>query len=93
MRWIRFETNGHAAYGIVEGDTVTEVNGDPFAGFEKTTTRHRMSAVKLLVPVEPRTFYCAGLNYAEHVIEAARKRGQEPNLQRQPISAIAPTTR
>jgi len=22
----------------------------------------------------------AGLNYAEHVIEAARKRGQEPNL-------------
>ena len=80
MRWIRFETNGHAAYGIVEGDMVTEVKGDPFAGYEKTATRHRMSAVKLLVPVEPRTFYCAGLNYAEHVIEAARKRGQEPNL-------------
>ena len=69
-----------AAYGIVDGDTVTEVKGDPFAGYEKTATRHKMSSVKLLVPVEPRTFYCAGLNYAEHVIEAARKRGQEPNL-------------
>ena len=80
MRWIRFETDGHAAYGIVDGDTVTEVRGDPFAGYEKTATRHKLSSVKLLVPVEPRTFYCAGLNYAAHVIEAAKKRGQEPNL-------------
>ncbi|HEX4186036.1 MAG TPA: Rv2993c-like domain-containing protein, partial [Stellaceae bacterium] len=80
MRWIRYETNGHPAYGIVEGDMVTEVRGDPFAGYERTTIRQPMASVKLLVPVEPRTFYCAGLNYAEHVIEAARKRGQEPNL-------------
>jgi len=80
MRWIRYETNGHPAYGIVEGDIVTEVKGDPFAGYERTTIRRPMAAVKLLTPVEPRTFYCAGLNYAEHVIEAARKRGQEPNL-------------
>jgi len=80
MRWVRFETNGHAAFGILEGDTVTEVRGDPFAGYERTTTRRPLGSVKLLAPVEPRTFYCAGLNYAEHVIEAARKRGQEPNL-------------
>jgi 2-keto-4-pentenoate hydratase/2-oxohepta-3-ene-1,7-dioic acid hydratase in catechol pathway len=80
MRWIRYEKNGQPSYGILEGDTVTEVRGDPFAGYEKTTTRQPMASVKLLTPVEPRTFYCAGLNYAEHVIEAARKRGQEPNL-------------
>ena len=80
MRWIRYETNGGPAYGIVEGDTVSEVKGDPFTGYEKTSTRNKLSAVKLLVPVEPRTFYCAGINNAEHVIEAARKRGQEPNL-------------
>src|SRR5260370_1162602 len=80
MRWIRYEANGHPVYGIVEGDMVTEVRGDPFAGYEKTATRQPLSSVKLLVPVEPRTFYCAGLNYADHVIEAAKKRGQEPNL-------------
>jgi 2-keto-4-pentenoate hydratase/2-oxohepta-3-ene-1,7-dioic acid hydratase in catechol pathway len=80
MRWVRYETNGHPAYGIVEGDTITEVKGDPFAGCERTAIRRSLASVKLLVPVEPRTFYCAGLNYAEHVIEAARKRGQEPNL-------------
>jgi len=80
MRWVRYEANGHPAYGIVEGDTVTEVKGDPFAGYERTAIRPPLASVKLMVPVEPRTFYCAGLNYAEHVIEAARKRGQEPNL-------------
>src|SRR6201997_5227376 len=80
MRWIRYESNGHPAYGIVEGDTVIEVKGDPFAGYERTAVRQLLASVKLLVPVEPRTFYCAGLNYAEHVIEAARKRGQEPNF-------------
>jgi 2-keto-4-pentenoate hydratase/2-oxohepta-3-ene-1,7-dioic acid hydratase in catechol pathway len=80
MRWVRYETNGHPAYGILEGDTITEVKGDPFAGYERTAVRRPLTSVKLMVPVEPRTFYCAGLNYAEHVIEAARKRGQEPNL-------------
>ena len=80
MRWIRYEADGHPVYGILDGDIVTEVRGDPFAGYVKTTTRRPLSSVKLLVPVEPRTFYCAGLNYADHVIEAAKKRGQEPNL-------------
>src|SRR3954467_284167 len=43
MRWIRYAANGHPVYGIVEGDMVTEVRGDPFAGHEKTTTRRPLS--------------------------------------------------
>jgi 2-keto-4-pentenoate hydratase/2-oxohepta-3-ene-1,7-dioic acid hydratase in catechol pathway len=80
MRWIRFQKNGGAAYGIVEGDIVVEVEGDPFAGYRRTDARRPLASVKLLVPVEPRTFYAAGLNYAEHVIEMAKKRGEEPRL-------------
>jgi 2-keto-4-pentenoate hydratase/2-oxohepta-3-ene-1,7-dioic acid hydratase in catechol pathway len=80
MRWIRYATNGQTAYGIVESDMVTEVRGDPFAGYEKTATRRSLSSLKLLVPVEPRTFYAAGLNYAEHAIAAANKRGEVPKL-------------
>ena len=78
MRWIRYEANGQPVYGIVEGDMVTEVRGDPFAGYEKTATRRPLSSVKLLVPVIPKTFYAAGLNYPEHVTEAAKKLGREP---------------
>ena len=80
MRWVRFAAEGRQVYGIVEGDSVVEVKGDPFAGYERTASRHPLRGLKLLVPVEPRTFYAAGLNYAEHVTEMARKRGEQPKL-------------
>src|SRR5438128_1001781 len=50
MRWIRYEANGQPVYGIVEGDMVNEVRGEPFFGYEKTATRRPLSAVKLMVP-------------------------------------------
>ncbi|MBV9824216.1 MAG: fumarylacetoacetate hydrolase family protein [Alphaproteobacteria bacterium] len=80
MRWLRYEANGQESYGIIEGDEVVAVNGDPFAGYEVTRTKYKLSHVKYLVPVIPRTFYAAGLNYAEHVTEMAKKRGEEPKL-------------
>ena len=80
MRWLRYEADGREAYGIIEGDEIVEVKGDPFAGYEKTAIRRKLGAVKFLVPVIPKTFYAAGLNYAEHVTEMAKKRGEEPNI-------------
>jgi 2-keto-4-pentenoate hydratase/2-oxohepta-3-ene-1,7-dioic acid hydratase in catechol pathway len=80
MRWLRYAADGRESYGIVEGDAVVEVRGDPFAGYERTATRRPLGSVKFLVPVIPKTFYAAGLNYAEHVTEAARKLGREPEL-------------
>src|SRR5512142_1028522 len=67
MRWLRYQADGREAYGIIEGDEVVEVKGDPFSFYEKTATRRKLGAVKFLVPVIPKTFYAAGLNYAEHV--------------------------
>ena len=80
MRWLRYEADGREYYGFVEGDDVVEVKGDPFAGYERTARRRRLDSVKFLVPVVPRTFYAAGLNYPEHVTEAARRLGREPDL-------------
>jgi len=84
MRWIRFTAAGRTAYGILEGEEITEVSGGPFTVYEQTPTRHALAAVKLEVPVVPRTFYCAGLNYAAHVLEQAQKRGVAPELPTQP---------
>jgi 2-keto-4-pentenoate hydratase/2-oxohepta-3-ene-1,7-dioic acid hydratase in catechol pathway len=84
MRWIRFTANGKTAYGIVEGERIAEVAGDPFAGYVRTSSSHALSGVKIEVPVIPGTFYCAGLNYGAHVIEQARKRGVPPELPKQP---------
>jgi 2-keto-4-pentenoate hydratase/2-oxohepta-3-ene-1,7-dioic acid hydratase in catechol pathway len=84
MRWIRFTASGKTAYGIVEDDAVIEVTGDPFAGYEKTARRHALAAIKLEVPVIPRTFYCAGLNYTAHIKEMAERRKVEPDIPKKP---------
>ncbi|MDF1856737.1 fumarylacetoacetate hydrolase family protein [Pseudooceanicola sp.] len=84
MRWCRFDTGGSPRYGLVEGDIIREVAGDPFDGYDITGSVHNLEAVHLLVPVEPRTFYCVGLNYAKHIREAADRNGTVPNLPTQP---------
>ena len=33
MKWARFQHNGKPRYGLVEGDAVKVVSGDPFAGY------------------------------------------------------------
>jgi 2-keto-4-pentenoate hydratase/2-oxohepta-3-ene-1,7-dioic acid hydratase in catechol pathway len=80
MRWLRYETDSREHYGIIEGNEVVEVTGDPFAGYQTTRIKHKLNDVKFLVPVVPKTFYAAGLNYPEHVTEAAKKLGREPEL-------------
>ncbi|MFI5001936.1 MAG: DUF2437 domain-containing protein, partial [Reyranellales bacterium] len=51
MRWLRYEANGQESYGIIEGDEVVQVTGDPFAGYEMTRTKHKLHDIKYLVPV------------------------------------------
>jgi 2-keto-4-pentenoate hydratase/2-oxohepta-3-ene-1,7-dioic acid hydratase in catechol pathway len=84
VRWIRFSQSGRTAYGILEGERIREVKGDPFGGHEATGSVHSLDAVKIEVPVVPPTFYCVGLNYAQHIKEAAAKLGIAPNLPTQP---------
>ena len=85
MRWIRFSTpsegNGsRTAYGILEGETISEVYGCPFKGYEKIQDKHALANVKIEIPFVPQTFYAAGLNYSAHVIDVAKKAGKEPDL-------------
>lgn len=84
MRWIKFTAAGRTAYGILDGDRITEVTGDPFDGYERTAITHALSGVVVEVPVVPPTFYCVGLNYAEHVVMAAKKLGIKAELPEKP---------
>ena len=84
MRWARIEHGGAVSYAIVEGDQVALVDGDPFDGAQRTGTVLSLATVKLLVPVIPRTFYAAGLNYVDHITEQAALAGREPNIPEKP---------
>jgi 2-keto-4-pentenoate hydratase/2-oxohepta-3-ene-1,7-dioic acid hydratase in catechol pathway len=84
VRWIRFSNGGRIAYGILEGDRIVEVTGDPFSGHQKAGHTHAIADVTIEIPVVPPTFYCVGLNYAAHIKEAAGKLGLPPDLPKQP---------
>jgi 2-keto-4-pentenoate hydratase/2-oxohepta-3-ene-1,7-dioic acid hydratase in catechol pathway len=85
MLWCRFETNGRASYGVVEGEAVTAVDGDPFSQHRCTEQRFPLANVKLLVPVMPPTFYAIGSNYRNHVIERSKVKGfREPKFYDRP---------
>jgi 2-keto-4-pentenoate hydratase/2-oxohepta-3-ene-1,7-dioic acid hydratase in catechol pathway len=84
MRWCRFQLGGAVSYGRIEGDKVIPVSGEPWSAHQDTGTSHALSAVKLLVPVMPPTFYCVGLNYREHINASARRRGIEPKFPQRP---------
>jgi 2-keto-4-pentenoate hydratase/2-oxohepta-3-ene-1,7-dioic acid hydratase in catechol pathway len=80
MIWCRFQKDRLVAYGLVEGDAVVPVEGDPFSGYRTTADKLRLSEVKLLVPVLPGTFYAIGSNYHNHVVGRARVKGTTPKF-------------
>src|SRR6266705_3115483 len=84
MRWLKFTANGQSSWGIIEGDRVIAVNGDPFGEWQRTPRAHSLADVKIELPLMPRTFYCVGLNYLKHLKEAADKRGEVPNVPDRP---------
>src|SRR5256885_376473 len=45
MRWLKFTASGNTSWGLVEGDNVVTVNGDPFGEWQRTTKIHALKDV------------------------------------------------
>ncbi|MBT6273393.1 MAG: DUF2437 domain-containing protein, partial [Chromatiales bacterium] len=84
MRWARFEYQGAVSQGIVNGDNLELISGDMFGDWERTGATISLADAELLIPYEPATFYAAGLNYLDHVLEFAAAHGREPNIPEKP---------
>jgi 2-keto-4-pentenoate hydratase/2-oxohepta-3-ene-1,7-dioic acid hydratase in catechol pathway len=101
VRIARFTTGDDPAYGVVSGDldqfgqpaddsVVVELSGDPlYAGIQPTQTEHRLSDVRLLAPVIPRSKVVAiGRNYAAHAAELGNDVAEEPLMFLKPNTAV-----
>ena len=78
-KYVRFEAGGRVAYGLLEGDTIRELRGDPILGGAAAAgPRHRLSAVRLLPPCEPSKVLAVGLNYRSHL--GARPAPKNPEI-------------
>lgn len=51
--WVRFEADGQTGFGTLAGETITEHEGDMFAGAQPTARSVALSEVRLLTPCVP----------------------------------------
>jgi len=66
-KYIRYESQGKSAYGILDGETVRELSAAPWADGKPTGKTAKFASVKLLAPAEPTKVIAAGLNYKSHI--------------------------
>jgi 2-keto-4-pentenoate hydratase/2-oxohepta-3-ene-1,7-dioic acid hydratase in catechol pathway len=68
VRYVRYETAGRVAWGILENDTtIRELQGSVFEGTKPTGRTVKLAEVKLLAPAEAKKVIAAGLNYKSHI--------------------------
>ncbi len=68
----RFEQDGRARWGLVEGQDVLFVD-DPFAALEPNGQSARLQELAILAPASPPKLIAIGLNYRAHVAEFDRQ--------------------
>jgi 2-keto-4-pentenoate hydratase/2-oxohepta-3-ene-1,7-dioic acid hydratase in catechol pathway len=69
MRIARYEANGTIAYGLVEGDSITPIEGDAFGDCRPAGDPIPLADVRLLAPVVPNQMFAVALNYPSHLGE------------------------
>ena len=47
MRWLKFTAEGKTSWGVMEGDRVVAVEGDPFGDYQRTKESHALGDVKI----------------------------------------------
>lgn len=67
MKIARYLHDGRVAYGLVQDDTVTEIQGDVFGEFSATNREYPLDQVTILTPCSPTKVLAVGLNYASHI--------------------------
>ena len=66
-KYVRYTSAGSTSYGILEGDSVHELQGSIFASPARTGKTLRLADVKLLAPCEPMNIVAVGQNYKSHL--------------------------
>ncbi len=66
-RYVRYSHAGGVAFGLLEGDTVHELSGDPLGDYEATGLTRALAEVRLLAPCTPSKVIAVGRNYRSHL--------------------------
>ena len=84
-KYIRYQNGSSAAYGIVDGQTVRELQGDLLVHTETGLTRP-LAGLKPLNPCQPTKIVAVGRNYRSHLGD--RVHPQNPEIFYKPLSSM-----
>ncbi len=88
MKIVRFSAGALTGYGILEGDTVRAIEGEPFKAINPAGDIYKLSDVKLLAPCVPSKIVALGLNYHSHAEETKNPIPEVPLIFIKPSTAV-----
>lgn len=88
MKYIRYQQNEDAAFGILENEVIYELNGDYIAGAEKTGKTVPLNEVTLLAPYVPGKIIGVGANYKSFLDAKKRDYPVRPRIFQKPRTAV-----
>ena len=88
MKIVRFAADTRAKYGILTGEYIQAIEGQPFRKIKPAADRYCLSEVKLLSPCAPSKIVAVGHNYRSHVQEVNATIPTEPLLFLKPSTAL-----
>ena len=77
-KYVRYSHEGQLSYGILDGDTIRQLDGDLFSSPQTSGHTVTLSDVTILAPCEPSKVIAVGLNYRSHL--GARRAAEYPGL-------------
>lgn len=66
-KYLRFEHDGKAQYGVLNGEMIDVLDGGLFPMSEKSNQQVRLADVLLLPPTEASKVFAVGMNFASHM--------------------------
>lgn len=84
--YARFEYDGRQNYGVVAGETISELRGTLFDEHDFTGREFAVQDVKLLAPCVPPKILAVGLNYRSHL--GTRPAPTSPEMFYKPVTCL-----
>jgi 2-keto-4-pentenoate hydratase/2-oxohepta-3-ene-1,7-dioic acid hydratase in catechol pathway len=88
MKIVRYQDGSLVKYGVVEGEGVREMDGDPFGHLHLISRIKKIGEVKLLSPCLPSKIVALGLNYRDHAEEVKLPIPDKPLLFIKPSTSV-----
>ena len=88
MRIVRFSADNKIKYGLLTGEAIQALAGEPYRSLKGTDNRYRLSEVKLLSPCAPSKIVALGINYMPHAAEVQTPLPETPLIFLKPSTAV-----